>query len=356
MGEQPSPEALEPDRAQPRENAYTYYDRGRRASDAEDFATAADLFRRGLAILPGSPALRHALGLSLYWMGDAQAAVAQFEETLRRTPRHAPTHLSLGIFRAQQQRYRDALTHFAAAADVDPGRIEAHVGQAEMLRNLGDLEASVPHWRRAVSLDPSDAASWFDGAAALVRLERHDEARAWLAGALQRHPEHVQLRELADALNERLHQRQVQERGRRGAGSSLQPSARVRSEGREVEVVGWGQNQRRGVPSRAAESATGAAVPEPARVGGNISPPTKTRDVSPVYPEVARAARVAGVVILEATIGPTGAVTDVNVLRSVPLLDEAAVAAVRQWQYTPTLLNGVPVPVIMTVTVNFSLR
>ena len=63
-----------------------------------------------------------------------------------------------------------------------------------------------------------------------------------------------------------------------------------------------------------------------------------------------------GVVILEATIGPTGTVTDVNVLRSVPLLDEAAVAAVRQWQYTPTLLNGVPVPVIMTVTVNFSLR
>ena len=48
--------------------------------------------------------------------------------------------------------------------------------------------------------------------------------------------------------------------------------------------------------------------------------------------------------------------TDVNVLRSVPLLDEAAIAAVRQWQYTPTLLNGVPVPVIMTVTVNFSLR
>ena len=96
--------------------------------------------------------------------------------------------------------------------------------------------------------------------------------------------------------------------------------------------------------------------PEPVRVGGNISPPTKTRDVSPTYPEVARAARVQGVVILEATIGPTGAVTDVNVLRSVPLLDEAAIAAVRQWQYTPTLLNGVPVPVIMTVTVNFSLR
>ena len=104
----------------------------------------------------------------------------------------------------------------------------------------------------------------------------------------------------------------------------------------------------RGVPQTATSS--------PSRVGGNISAPTKTRDVPPQYPEVARAARVQGVVILEATIGATGNVTAVNVLRSVPLLDEAAVNAVRQWVYTPTLLNGVPVPVIMTVTVNFQLR
>jgi protein TonB len=74
-----------------------------------------------------------------------------------------------------------------------------------------------------------------------------------------------------------------------------------------------------------------------------------------VYPPVAQAARVQGVVILEAVIGPTGLVTDVNVLRSVPLLDDAAISAVRQWVYTPTLLNGVPVPVIMTVTVNFTM-
>ena len=79
-------------------------------------------------------------------------------------------------------------------------------------------------------------------------------------------------------------------------------------------------------------------------------------DVPPVYPDVARAARVQGVVILEAIIGPTGQVTEVTVLRSVPLLDEAAINAVKQWAYTPTLLNGVPVPVIMTVTVNFTLR
>ena len=59
--------------------------------------------------------------------------------------------------------------------------------------------------------------------------------------------------------------------------------------------------------------------------------------------------------IIEATIGPDGAVKDAKVLRSIPLLDQAALDAVRQWQFTPTLLNGVPVPVIMTVTVQFTL-
>ena len=65
--------------------------------------------------------------------------------------------------------------------------------------------------------------------------------------------------------------------------------------------------------------------------------------------------KVRGVVILECTISPQGRVTDVKVLRGIPLLDSAAIEAVKQWVYSLTLLNGVPVPVIMTVTVNFRL-
>src|SRR6186997_2064229 len=94
----------------------------------------------------------------------------------------------------------------------------------------------------------------------------------------------------------------------------------------------------------------------PIRVGGNIKTPTKTKDIKPVYPPIAQSARVQGVVIIEATIGPDGRVKDAKVLRSIPLLDQAALDAVKQWQFTPTLLNGVPVPVIMTVTVNFTLQ
>jgi protein TonB len=94
----------------------------------------------------------------------------------------------------------------------------------------------------------------------------------------------------------------------------------------------------------------------PVRVGGNIKAPVKTKDVRPVYPAIAQSARVQGIVIIEATIGPNGKVADAKVLRSIPLLDNAALDAVRQWQFTPTLLNGVPVPVIMTVTVQFTLQ
>lgn len=94
---------------------------------------------------------------------------------------------------------------------------------------------------------------------------------------------------------------------------------------------------------------------EPVRVGGIVRPPSKTRDVAPIYPEIAKQARVEGIVILEAIIDPAGNVTHVRVLRSRPLLDESAIDAVKQWKYEPTLLNGVPVPIVMTVTVTFQL-
>lgn len=95
--------------------------------------------------------------------------------------------------------------------------------------------------------------------------------------------------------------------------------------------------------------------PAPVHVGGGVRPPVRTKAVDPVYPPVALAARIQGIVIIEATIGADGRIVNARVLRSVQLLDQAALDAVRQWEYTPTMLNGVPVPVIMTVTVQFNL-
>jgi protein TonB len=92
------------------------------------------------------------------------------------------------------------------------------------------------------------------------------------------------------------------------------------------------------------------------RVGGSIKTPTKIKDVRPVYPLDAQAARIQGVVILEAKIEADGRVSDARVMRSIAGLDEAALDAVRRWEFTPTEVDGVPVPVIMTVTVNFTLQ
>ena len=94
---------------------------------------------------------------------------------------------------------------------------------------------------------------------------------------------------------------------------------------------------------------------DPVRPGGQIRQPQRIRDARPVYPQMALAARVEGIVIIEATVGVDGRITNARVLRSVPLLDQAALEAVRQWEYLPTTLNGVPVPVIMSVTVTFKL-
>jgi protein TonB len=103
-------------------------------------------------------------------------------------------------------------------------------------------------------------------------------------------------------------------------------------------------------------SATRPVAPAPVRVGGVTKMPEKIRDVPPAYPQMAIAAHIEGMVIVEATIGVDGRVQDAGVLRSVPLFDQAALDAVRQWIDTPTMLNGVAVPVVMTVTVRFQLQ
>ena len=96
-------------------------------------------------------------------------------------------------------------------------------------------------------------------------------------------------------------------------------------------------------------------VVEPVRVAGNVPQPRKTWNVIPEYPRLARLRGTQGTVILEVTVDRQGAVSNVSVLRSPENLGEAAVEAVRQWRYAPTILNGTPVSVIFTETVRFQI-
>lgn len=97
------------------------------------------------------------------------------------------------------------------------------------------------------------------------------------------------------------------------------------------------------------------AAREPLRIGGDVKAPALIERVDPKYPLLALRARVQGVVILETVVDRQGRVEDVRVLRSIPLLDNAAITAVQQWRYSPLLLNGVPERFVLTVTVSFSL-
>src|SRR5207253_8527647 len=89
-----------------------------------------------------------------------------------------------------------------------------------------------------------------------------------------------------------------------------------------------------------------AAPVEPVRVGGIVQEPKMVRMIPPVYPSLASRARVGGTVILEATLTAQGTVEQIKVVSGHPLLIEAALACVKQWQYEPTYLNGIAVPVI----------
>jgi TonB family protein len=98
-----------------------------------------------------------------------------------------------------------------------------------------------------------------------------------------------------------------------------------------------------------------AGAQDPLPVGGAVRMPTKLADVKPIYPTIAKESRTTGIVELEVVIGTRGDVEQVRITRSVPLLDQAAVSAVRKWKFAPTVVNGQPVPVKFPVSVAFSL-
>ena len=90
-------------------------------------------------------------------------------------------------------------------------------------------------------------------------------------------------------------------------------------------------------------------------VGNNVPMPQQLHTVEPIYPALARAARKQGAVVVRVRIEEDGRVGDATVVGSVPLLDQAALNAVQQWEYAPTIIGGRAVPVVADVTVNFVL-
>ena len=109
--------------------------------------------------------------------------------------------------------------------------------------------------------------------------------------------------------------------------------------------------------ARRTSGAGGGVVGGVLKAGGGekVKPPKLVKEVQPVYPKEAAKAGVEGVVIMEATTDTYGRVADVKVLRAIPLLDQAAVDALKQWVYEPMIIDGKPRPVVFTVTMRFNL-
>lgn len=95
----------------------------------------------------------------------------------------------------------------------------------------------------------------------------------------------------------------------------------------------------------------------PIMVGGDVKAPVKTSGADPSYTEIARRARIEGVVIVQAIVNKEGIVENVKVLKGLPMgLDQSAVDAVKRWRFEPATLHGKPVDVYYTLTVNFQLN
>ena len=179
------------------EGAVAEENRGVRALDSGDFKTAAEHFRKGVALAPDNPAIRHKLGTALSLMGDMQGAVEQFEETVRRSPGFAQSYYSLGVLLAVSGRPQEAIDRFATAVKYEPNYVEARLRLAELLRQSGRADAALTQYAQALTIDPRAAEAQFGYAMALIQLERYDEARRRLTEGMARYPER---REFADAL------------------------------------------------------------------------------------------------------------------------------------------------------------
>jgi TonB family protein len=132
--------------------------------------------------------------------------------------------------------------------------------------------------------------------------------------------------------------------GPREVGDELVAPVRPREDAR-IEVV-------TPMAPLSAVPVLGPTSPNVVRLG---SPPLKLHDVRPVYPSTALSARVQGNVVVQLQVGADGEVREARIVRSIPLLDEAALEAVRQWKFRPTFVGGVPTPVVFQVSVGFVL-
>jgi tetratricopeptide (TPR) repeat protein len=170
------------------ESAEAYNVRGGRELDARNWSAAAEDFRKGLALKPSDPSLRHRLGTALYELGDAAGAVEQFREVIRTSPEFAKAHFSLGVIMEAEGRHQEAIESFSNAVAHDAGYIQARLQLARVLARNGSPQQGLAEYQRVLERDPALKEAVFGYDMTLVRLRRYREARDRLASAMKTYP------------------------------------------------------------------------------------------------------------------------------------------------------------------------
>ncbi|HTM03529.1 MAG TPA: tetratricopeptide repeat protein [Vicinamibacterales bacterium] len=163
--------------------------RGAQAMAQGHYDEAIDELRRGVALDPNEPALRHKLATALALEGNQAEALETMRETVRRSPTFAKGHYSLGLLYLQTGDFARAAAAFGKAIDVEPSYVEPRLQLAQLLRRTGQSMKALPHYVKLIELDPRVAEARFGYAMALVDLGRFREAVDQLTQGQQRFPQ-----------------------------------------------------------------------------------------------------------------------------------------------------------------------
>lgn len=219
---------------------------------------------------------------------------------------------------AQTRDFAGAVAAYDRAIQMQPDFAAAYKGRGIAHKRMQQPEAALADFGKAIELDPQDAEAYVERGGAQVALNRLDLAIQDFDKAIALKPDYWQAYS-----------------GRGGARSKSGDTAGAKAD--------WDKAESLGAVKRL-------------RVGGNAMAAKLIRRPQPVYPEKAKKKHVEGVVLLNAAVGEDGTITNLSVVSGDPLLVDAALDAVKQWVYAPTLLDGRPVLIDTTIAVTFTLH
>jgi tetratricopeptide (TPR) repeat protein len=166
-----------------------YLTRGLEAIDRRDWEAAVASLRKASDLSPRDSTVHLNLGTALFLSGDRAGARQAFETAARLAPALPKPRFTLGLVAESDMRDREAIEQFRAAVRLDPDYLEAHASLADALRRTGQTEASLPHYLKVLSLNPTLSQARFGYAMGLVRLRRFREARDALRDAVAMYPD-----------------------------------------------------------------------------------------------------------------------------------------------------------------------